>query len=214
MNPRRLLPLSAALLLSAAVTLPAAVPASANHATLFALEIFAPEGEAAAPLCNNPRRGAEPLPSADLPAGTVSVAVIQGTLPRGAASVTSPRRRGCQRFPVSIGSQRFVLYKSADTRVDNVARLDDAVRVVAAQDEQTGVLVAERVVGRAVARNEIERAFLATVNVVERGATQWRTTEVGVGGRPFTFDVTAAEIDPGLGTQVAVEFDTVAPVPD
>jgi hypothetical protein len=184
-------------------------PAAADHATLFALEIFEPEpGEVPAPLCRNTTRGVQPGADADLPAGTVPVAVIQGSLRRGAASVDRCR------FRVSIGTRSFVVYNSADTRVDNRRLLRRGVRVVAARDEQTGVLVAERVVGRSTARNEIERAFLATVDVTARGATEWTTTEIG-GDRTFTFDVSAAE-DETLGgvTPVAIEFDTVAPVPD
>lgn len=216
MNPRRVLPLSAALLASAAVAVPAAVPAAADHETLFAFEIFDPEGEVAAPLCSNPRRGIQPAPSEHLPAGTVSVAVIQGSLPRGAESVTSPNRR-CQRFRVSIGRSSILVYKSADTRVDNVAQLGNAVRVVAARDEQTGVLVAERVVGRQIARNEIERAFLATVTVEARSEPEWVTEEIGGTGREFLFDVVTApaEIEAAVSaTEVAIEFDTAAPEPE
>lgn len=207
---RRRTTLSAALLASAALAVPTATPAAANHATLFALEVFEPEaGQVPAPLCNDTRQGQQPAPSADLPADTVAVAVIQGSLPDGRRSV-----RRCQ-FEVSIGTQRITVYKSADTRIDNRRLLRRGVRVVAARDEQTGVLVAERVVGRNGARNEIERAFLATVDVTGRDATTWTTTEVG-GTRTFTFDVSAAEVEAPADTaaRVAIEFDTVAPEPE
>jgi hypothetical protein len=206
MNPRRLFPLSALLLASAAVTLPAGVPASANHTTLFALEVFAPEGAVPAPRCATNNADVQPAASVDLPAGTVPVAVLQGSLPSGV--------RGC-RVTVSIGGgTTFGVYKSADTVVRKRPVLRSGVRVVASRDEQTGVLVAEKIVGRQVARNEIERGFVATVDVDSTGVTQWLTTEVGGLGRQFTFDVTGADVEPGLASPVAVQFDTVAPVPD
>lgn len=210
MNRRRTV-LSAVVVAAAAFAVPTAPPAAGATDTLFALEVFEPEaGEVADPLCNNTEDGVQPAPPAALPAGTVSVAVVQGSLPDGRRSV-----RRCQ-FRVSIGTQSFTLYKSADTRIANRRLLRRGVRVVAARDEQTGVLVAERIVGRNGARNEIERAFLATVAVVERGPAEWTTTEIGGSGREFTFDVASAEVEAPADTTspVAVEFDTVAPVPD
>jgi hypothetical protein len=211
MSSRSLRLLSGALMLSTAFALPAAVPASANHATLFGLEVFEPEpGEVPAPLCGDTSRGVQPPASADLPSGTVPVAVLQG-------SVRRPRVVNRCRFRVSTGAERFTVYRSAETRVDNRPLLRSGVRVVAARDEQTGVLVAERVVGRSTARNEAERAFLTTVAVTTRGP-QWSVTEVGGTGRTFTFDMTVAEFDPPelalTGSPVAIEFDTVAPPPD
>ncbi|HWL97892.1 MAG TPA: hypothetical protein VNP20_11130 [Nocardioidaceae bacterium] len=162
----------------------------------------------AGPLCRDTSRGIQPAQSAELPAGTVSVAVLQGSLPRGARSVNACR------FRVNTGARRIMVYKGADTRIDKVTLLSSGVRVVAARHPRTGVLVAERIVGRANARNEVERAFLATVDVVDRGLTDRTTQEVGGTGRQYLFDVTAAE-DESLGaTRVAIEFDTVAPVPE
>ncbi len=209
MKRRHIVSLSAALIASAAVSVPAAVPASgATTATLFAFEIFAPDvGAAPGPRCAANAADAQPAPSADLPSGTVPDAVILGSLPNGI--------RGC-RVMVSIGAQRFAVYKSAQTQIRKPALLRNGVKVVAARDERTGVLVAERFIGRKVARNEITRSFTATVTVDSTG-NDWVTTEVGGLGRQFTFDTTTApaDIEPGLGVgdQVAVQFDTVAPPP-
>lgn len=184
-----------------------AAPAAADHATLFALEVFEAEAaEVPAPLCDNTSRGVQAAASTDLPNGTVPVAVVQG-------SVRRPATVNRCRFRVRLGNGSVLVYNSADTRVDARRLLDRGIRVVAARDEQTGVLVAERVVGRATARNEVERAFLASVLVTDAGVTEWTATEIGGAGREFTFDVTAAEIEVAAGT-VAIEFDTVAPVPD
>jgi hypothetical protein len=210
MNRRPAVYLSTVLLASVGLAAPTVQPAAADHAVLFALEIFEPEaGEVPAPICRDTSRGVQPRADLDLPAGTVPVAVIQGSLPRGAASVDR-----CA-FRVSIGSGGFRVYKSAETRISKRPLLRSGVRVVAMRDEQTGVLVAEKVVGRATARNEIERAFLATVDVTERGILAWTTTETGGAGRTFTFDVTNA-VDETVGdvSPVAIEFDTAAPVPD
>ncbi len=184
-----------------------AAPTAADHATLFALEVFEAEGaDVPAPLCGDTSRGVQAAASQDLPFGTVPVAVVQGSVRRPAAV------NRC-RFRVRVGAGSVLVYNSADTRVDARRLLGRGIRVVAARDEQTGVLVAERVVGRATARNEVERAFLATVEVTSVGVTEWMATEVGGAGREFTFDVTAAEIEVATGT-VAIEFDTVAPEPD
>jgi hypothetical protein len=210
MRRRNILFFSAALVASVAASLPAAVPASANHRTLFALEIFAPEpGGVPAPGCAV-NGGVQRAPSADLPAGTVRVAVIQGSLVGGAASADD-----CP-FRVNIGARSILVYSSADTRIDKVPLLGSGVRVIAARDEQTGVLVAERVVGRQTARNEIERAFTATVDVDQTGADEWLVTETGGTARQFTFDVATApaDIEPGLGDTVTIEFSRVAPPPD
>jgi hypothetical protein len=209
MNHRRtrLAPFAITAVASAALAVPA-VPATATVGPLFALEIFAPEGAVSRPLCRDTSRGIQPAPSAELPAGTVSVAVLQGSLPRGARSVNNCR------FRVNTGARRIMVYKGADTRIDNVAQLRSGVRVVAARHPRTGVLVAERIVGRQNARNEVERAFLATVDVLQRDLDSWQTQEVGGTGRQFLFDTTVAE-DESLGaTRVAIEFDTVAPEPE
>jgi len=209
MRRRNVLFFSAALVASVAASLPAAVPASANHRTLFALEIFAPEpGGVSGPACAV-NGGVQRPPSVDLPAGTVRVAVIQGSLVGGAASAND-----CP-FRVDFGARSILVYQGADTRIDKVPLLGSGVRVIAARDEQTGVLVAERVVGRQVARNEIERVFTATVNVDQRDAAQWLATEVGGTARQFTFNVAAApaDIEPGLGDQVTIEFSRVRPPP-
>jgi hypothetical protein len=211
MNHRRIaLHLSAGLLAATTVAAPLAAPASADHATLFALEIFDPEpGGVPDPLCASTSRGVQPAASADLPAGTVPVAVIQGSLTRRPASVNRCR------FDVSIGSGTFTVYNSAETRISARQLLRRGVRVVTARDEETGVLVAERVVGRSTARNEIERAFLATVTVTQQGLTEWTATETGTTPRSFTFDVQQATVEVvGAADVVAIEFDTVAPVPD
>jgi hypothetical protein len=210
MNRGTVVCLSTLLLSSAALAGPSALPAAADHAPLFALEIFEPEaGEVPDPRCGDTSRGVQPPADADLPADTVPVAVIQGSLPRGAASVDRCR------FRVRFGTGSLVVYNSAETRVSKRALLRSGVRVVAMRDEQTGVLVAEKVAGRATARNEVERAYLATVDVTTRGAGEWTTTETGGTGRTFTFDVTAAEDETvGEASPVAIEFDTVAPVPD
>jgi len=207
MKRRHILSLSAALVASAAVSAPAAVPASATTSTLFALEIFAPEpGAVPGPRCATNAADEVPAAAADLPAGTVPVAVIQGSLPNGV--------RGC-RVPVSIGGSQVAVYKSGQTDVRKRPLLRSGVRVIAQRDEQTGVWVAERIVGRQTARNEMERAFNATVDVESTGETEWVTTEIGGLGRQFTFDVATApaDIEPGLGSPVAIEFDTVAPPP-
>jgi hypothetical protein len=209
MRRRHVLSLSAALMASTAVSVPSAVPASGATATLFALEIFAPEpGAAPGPRCATNVGDQVPAASADMPARTVPDAVIQGSLPNGV--------RGC-RVVVSIGGgQSFAVYKSAQTDVRKRPLLRSGVRVVASRDEDTGVLVAEKIVGRKTARNEIERAFTATVDVVSTGATEWVTREIGVlNPRDFTFDVATApaDIEPGLGSPVAIQFDTVAPPP-
>jgi hypothetical protein len=202
----RILPLAVTALASAALAVPA-VPAGATVGPLFALEIFAPEPEAGgSPLCRNTGAGVQPAPSVDFPAGTVSVAVIQGSLPRGQRSTNRCR------FRVRTGAGSIVVYKSAATRIDNVRLLNSGVRVVAERDDATGVFVAERIVGRSTARNEVERAFLATVNIVQQDLTQWTTVEIG-GNRQFVFDVTNAEIE-STTSPVAIEFDTVAPAPD
>ena len=203
----RILPLAVTALAGAALAVPS-VPATATEGPLFALEIFAPEGDGPAPLCANTTRGVQPAPSADLPAGTVSVAVIQGSLRRTAAA-----NNRC-RFPVRTGTGRIIVYKAADTRIDNVPLLDSGVRVVAQRDPDTGVFVAERIVGRATARNEVERAFLATVDILQQNATEWTVQEIGgTENRQFVFDVTVAEIE-STASPVAIEFDTVAPEPD
>lgn len=205
----QLVPLAVTAVASAMLSIPA-VPADATVGPLFALEIFAPEAEGVAPpLCRNTRRGVQPAPSAELPAGTVSVAVIQGSLRRGAATTNRCRLR------VRTGGGSILVYKSADTRIDKVPLLDTGVRVVAARDDVSGVFVAERIVGRNTVRNEVERAFLATVDVVERGQAEWTTTEIGGEDRTFVFDVVSAE-DETLGgvSPVSIEFDTVAPEPD
>ncbi|MGH3315722.1 MAG: hypothetical protein ACRDO0_06210 [Nocardioidaceae bacterium] len=209
MNHRhtRFVPFAITAVASAALAMPA-VPATATVGPLFALEIFAPEGAVARPLCPDTSRGIQPAPSADLPADTVSVAVLQGSLPRGARSVNNCR------FRVNTGARRIMVYKNADTRIDKVPLLSSGVRVVAARHPRTGVLVAERIVGRANARNVFERAFLATVDVLQRDLTSLTAQEVGGTGRQFLFDTTVAE-DESLGaTRVAIEFDTVAPEPD
>lgn len=209
MNHRRtrFVPFAITAVASAALAMPA-VPATATVGPLFALEIFAPEGAVPRPLCRDTSRGIQPAPSAELPAGTTSVAVLQGSLPRGAASVNNCR------FRVNTGARRIMVYKGADTRIDKVALLRSGVRVVAARHPRTGVLVAERIVGRANARNEVERAFVATVDVLQRDLTEWDTQEIGGTGRQFLFDVVNAT-DESLGaTRVAIEFDTVAPPPD
>jgi hypothetical protein len=210
MNHRRtrFVPFAITAVASAALAVPA-VPATATVGPLFALEIFAPEGAVSRPLCRDTSRGIQPAPSAEFPSGTVSVAVLQGSLARGARTVNN----NC-RFRVNTGARRIMVYKGADTRVDNVAQLRTGVRVVAARHPRTGVLVAERIVGRQNARNEVERAFLATVDVLQRDLTSWQTQEIGGTGRQFLFDTTAAE-DESLGaTRVAIEFDTVAPEPE
>lgn len=107
-----------------------------------------------------------------------------------------------------------MVYKGAHTRIDSVAQLRTGVRVVEAHHPRTGVLVAERIVGRQTARNEVERTFLATADVVDAGLPDWTTQEVDCTCRQYLFDVTAAE-DESLGaTRVAIEFDTVAPEPE
>jgi hypothetical protein len=207
MKRRHIVPLSAALMASAALSVPTAVPASGTTATLFALEIFAPEaGAVPGPRCATDAADQVPAATADLPEGTVPVSVIQGSLPNGV--------RGC-RVMVGIGGSQVAVYRSAQTEIRKRPLLRSGVRVIASRDEQTGVWVAERIVGRQTARNEMERAFTATVDVVSTGATEWVTTEVGGLGRQFTFDVATApaDIEPGLGSTVAVEFDTVAPPP-
>ena len=211
MSHRRTGLLCGALMVSTAFALPGAVPASANHATLFGLEVFEPEpGEVPNPVCDDTTVGRQPPVSVDMPAGTVPVAVLQG-------SVRRPRVVNRCRFQVDTGAQQVTVYRSAETRVDKRELLRSGVRVVAAQDEQTDVLVAERVVGRSTARNEVERAFTATVNVVSRG-DPWSVTETGGRGRRFAFDMSGAEFDPpGLalaGSPVTIEFDTVLPPPD
>lgn len=211
MRRRHILSLSAALVVSAAVSVPTAMPASGTTtptADLFALEIFAPEpGGTAGPRCATNAADQVPAASADLPAGTVPVSVIQGSLPNGV--------RGC-RVLVSIGGSRVAVYKSAQTEIRKRPLLRSGVRVIAARDEQTGVWVAERIVGRAAARNEMERAFVADVTVVSTGDV-WETTETGAAPRTFNFDVTTApadiELGLGVGDLVSVEFDTVAPPP-
>jgi len=216
MRRHHILSLSAALMASAAVAVPAAAPASGTTSTttpptttptLFALEIFAPEpGAAAGPRCATRQGDVQPAASADLPAGTVPNAVILGRLPNGV--------RGC-RVVVAAAGQRIAVYKSAETQIRKPQLLRGGVKVIAARDEQTGVLVAERIVGRGVNRNEVERDFTATVDVVSTGADEWVTTEIGGTGRQFTFDVSTApaDIEPGLGSPVSVQFDTVAPPP-
>jgi hypothetical protein len=209
-NRRLLLTLSTAALAAAGLAVPTALTASANHATLYALEIFEPEAEGVPdPLCANTSEGREPAADADLPFGTIPVAVIMGSLPDRARSVND-----CS-FRVSIGSRSFTVYNSADTRVAKRNLLNRGVRVVAMRDEESGVLVAEKVVGRAAARNEIERAFLATVDIVNTGDTTWTVTETGGAGRRFTFDVQSAENElVGAASTAAIEFDTVAPEAD
>ena len=208
MKRRHIVPLSAALMASAAVSVPTAAPAAGTASTLFALEIFAPEAAAVpGPRCATNAGDQVPAATADLPEGTVPNAVIQGSLPNGV--------RGC-RVMVSIGGgQTFAVYKSAQTDIRKRPLLRSGVRVIAQRDEETGVLVAERIVGRQTARNEIERDFTATVDVVSTGDT-WETTEIGGLGRTFNFDTVAApaDIEPGLGSPVTVQFDTVAPAPD
>ncbi len=209
MNHRRtrFVPFAITAVASAVLAVPA-VPATATVGPLLALEIFAPEGPVSRPLCRDTSRGIQPAPSAELPAGTVSVAVLQGSLPRGARSVDNCR------FRVNTGARRILVYKGADTRIDNVAQLRTGVRVVAARHPRTGVLVAERIVGRQAARNEVERAFLAEGDVLQRDLTSLTAQEIGGTGRQFLFDTTVAE-DESLGaTRVAIEFDTVAPEPD
>jgi hypothetical protein len=215
MKRRHILSLSAALVASAAVSVPTAVPASGTTstttpptttATLFALEIFAPEpGAAAGPRCATQQGDVQPAASADLPAGTVPNAVIQGRLPNGV--------RGC-RVVVRAAGQRIAVYKSAETQIRKPQLLRSGVKVIASRDERTGVLVAERIVGRGVNRNEVERDFTATVTVDSTG-DNWVTTEIGGTGRQFTFDTTTApaDIELGLGSTVSVQFDTVAPPP-
>jgi hypothetical protein len=202
----RILPLAVTALAGVALAVPA-VPATATVGPLFALEIFAPEPGDATPLCRNTNRGVQPAPSAELPAGTVSVAVIQGSLRRGAATTNACR------FRVRTGAGSIVVYKSAATRIDKVRLLDSGVRVVAERDDATGVFVAERVVGRATARNEVERAFLATVEIVQQDLGEWTVAEIGGTDRQFLFDVTNAEIE-SAASPVAIEFDTVAPPPE
>lgn len=202
--------LSAGMLASVALVAPAAVPASADHAPLFALEIFDPEpGGVADPLCADTSRGFQPAASPDLPAGTIPVAVIQGSLTSRPAVVNRCR------FRVSIGSGSFLVYNSAETRVSARRLLGRGVRVVAQRDEETGVLVAEKVVGRSTARNEVERAFLATVDVVTTGLEEWTIAETAPAGRVFTLDVRSAESEVvGAPDVVSIEFDTVAPEPE
>lgn len=199
-----------AMLAAAGLAVPTVLPAAAEHAPLYALEIFEPEaGEVPDPLCADTSRGVQPDADPDLPFGTIPVAVIQGSLPRGAASVDRCR------FRVRVGSRSLLVYNSADTRVAKRALLNRGVRVVAMRDEQSGVLVAEKVVGRAVARNEVERAFLAVVDVVTTGATTWTVTETGGAERSFTVDVQSAQNELiGTPRTAAIEFDTAAPVAD
>jgi hypothetical protein len=210
MNHRRsrLFPIAVTAAAGAALFVPAP-PATATVGPLFALEIFAPENEPrSAPLCRDTLRGRQPEPSAEFPAGTVAVAVLQGSLPRGVRSTNRCR------FRVDTGARSILVYKTGATRIDNRPALRTGVRVVAERDTRTGVWLAERIVGRNTVRNEVERAFLATVDVTDAGATEWTTSEIGGADRQFRFDVTAAEVEAGTTTPASIEFDTVPPEPE
>jgi hypothetical protein len=195
------------------------VPAAAAPAELFALEVFAAEGEESPAPPDDCDPAPERFDLADLPAGTRPLEVLLGGLPEGTTPQTKAQHLKNACLKVAVGSRTYDVYTDSATKISklNMVRPGrngyQGVKIVAVWDPESGGFYAESIDFRKSSKGERELVYVAEVDVTDDSGDT-RTVEETGGSRTFSVDTSAAEIDPGLGSHVAIEFDTAAPVAD
>jgi hypothetical protein len=188
--------------------------AVAPGTTFFAQEIFAPEG---APAVTAPCGGTTPIADmakpADLPAGTTASIVVIGPY-NGSTTVGT-----CTVYNIGGVKVAAVAGHRLDKGLPVAGRggVLKAVTAAAVTADGSTKLVAEKVVNRnrtttPTAPAEVELAYVADVTALTTGAIAWTVRDKA--GVELKLDVTAAEIDEGLGSDVTAQFLTAPAPPD